>query len=82
MLRGIWKEVRKSGLPKVRNAFKSEFKKRNQGLTNLLQREAQEAFEERKNMAKKLGEEAGTKLMIPLFLMLAVVFVIVTVPAF
>ena len=52
------------------------------GLTNLLQREAQEAFEERKNMAKKLGEEAGTKLMIPLFLMLAVVFVIVTVPAF
>ena len=40
------------------------------------------AFEERKNMAKKLGEEAGTKLMIPLFLMLAVVFVIVTVPAF
>lgn len=51
-------------------------------MTNLLQREAQEAFEERKNMAKKLGEEAGTKLMIPLFLMLAVVFVVVTVPAF
>ena len=49
---------------------------------NLLQREAQEAFEERKNMAKKLGEEAGTKLMIPLFFMLAVVFMIVTVPAF
>lgn len=31
MIRGIWKEVRESGLPKVRNAFKSEFKKRNQG---------------------------------------------------
>lgn len=57
-------------------------RKGTRGLTNLLQREAQEAFEERKNMAKKLGEEAGTKLMIPLFLMLAVVFVIVTVPAF
>lgn len=57
-------------------------RKGTKGLTNLLQREAQEAFEERKNMAKKLGEEAGTKLMIPLFLMLAVVFVIVTVPAF
>lgn len=74
--------MRESGLPKVRNAFKSEFKKITRGLMNLLQREAQEAFEERKNMAKKLGEEAGTKLMIPLFLMLAVVFVIVTVPAF
>ena len=57
-------------------------RKGTKGLTNLLQREAQEAFEERKNMAKKLGEEAGTKLMIPLFLMLAVVFVVVTVPAF
>ena len=57
-------------------------RKGTKGLTNLLQREAQEAFEERKNMAKKLGEEAGTKLMIPLFLMLAVGFVIVTVPAF
>lgn len=57
-------------------------RKGTKGLTNLLQREAQEAFEERKNMAKKLGEEAGTKLMIPLFLMLAVVIVIVTVPAF
>ena len=57
-------------------------RKGTRGLTNLLQREAQEAFEERKNIAKKLGEEAGTKLKIPLFLMLAVVFVIVTVPAF
>lgn len=39
-------------------------------------------FEERKKQARKLGEEAGTKLMIPLFMMLAVVFIIVIVPAF
>ena len=52
------------------------------GLTELLGREAEDAFEERKNLAKKLGEEAGTKLMIPLFLMLAVVFAIVIIPAF
>mgnify|MGYP001718194945 CR=1 FL=1 len=32
--------------------------------------------------AKKAGEEAGTKLMIPLFLMLIIVFAIVIVPAF
>ena len=52
------------------------------GLTELLGREAEEAFEERKNLAKKLGEEAGTKLVIPLFLMLIIVFAIVIVPAF
>ena len=45
-------------------------------------REAEDAFEQRKNLAKKAGEEAGTKLMIPLFLMLIIVFAIVIVPAF
>lgn len=57
-------------------------RKGSRGITDLLAREAEEAFEDRKNMAKKLGEKAGTKLMIPMFIMLAVVFVIVTVPAF
>lgn len=57
-------------------------RKGSRGITDLLEREAEEAFEDRKNMAKKLGEEAGTKLMIPMFIMLSVVFVIVTVPAF
>lgn len=52
------------------------------GLTEVLGREAEEAFEDRKNLAKKLGEEAGTKLMIPLFLMLIIVFAIVIIPAF
>ena len=39
-------------------------------------------MEERRQQARKLGEEAGTKLMIPMFMMLIVVFVIVIVPAF
>lgn len=52
------------------------------GLTQMLGREAEEAFEDRKNLAKKLGEEAGTKLMIPMFLMLIIVFAIVIIPAF
>lgn len=52
------------------------------GLTEILGREAEEAFEDRKNLAKKLGEEAGTKLMIPMFLMLIIVFAIVIIPAF
>lgn len=56
-------------------------RKGSRGLTDLLAREAEEAFEDRKKLAKKLGEEAGTKLMIPMFLMLIIVFAIVIVPA-
>ena len=57
-------------------------RKGSRGITDLLGREAEEAFDDRKNLARKLGEEAGTKLMIPMFLMLIVVFAIVIVPAF
>ena len=48
----------------------------------MLRLETVQAFEERKARARRLGEEAGTKLLIPMFLMLAVVLVIVIVPAF
>lgn len=68
---------RKFGLMLAQNLRKGP-----KGLTDILEREAQEAFEERKNLARKLGEEAETKLMIPLFLMLIIVFAIVIVPAF
>ncbi len=52
------------------------------GITEMLSREAEEAFEARRNLAKKLGEEAGTKLMIPMFMMLIIVFAMVVIPAF
>ena len=52
------------------------------GLSQLLKIESVQAFEERKARAKRIGEEAGTKLLGPLFLMLAVVLFIVIVPAF
>lgn len=52
------------------------------GLNQMLKLEAIQAFEERKARAKKMGEEAGTKLLGPMFLMLAVVLVLVIVPAF
>ena len=57
-------------------------KKGTKGLAPLLRQEADNAFEERKSLAKRLGEEAGTKLLIPMFLMLAVVLVMIVVPAF
>lgn len=52
------------------------------GVKEILQMEAAQSFEDRKARAKRLGEEAGTKLLAPMFLMLAVVLVIVIVPAF
>lgn len=57
-------------------------RKGTKGMTQILRLEAIQAFENRKAAAKKFGEEAGTKLLIPMFLMLAVVLVMVTVPAF
>lgn len=57
-------------------------RKGTKGLKELLRIEAVQAFEERKARAKRLGEEAGTKLLMPMFLMLLVVLVIVIVPAF
>ncbi len=57
-------------------------RKGTRGLTELLRTESIQALEERKAYAKRLGEEAGTKLLIPMFLMLAIVLVIVMVPAF
>lgn len=51
-------------------------------LRTVLETEMQEAFEQRKLLARRMGEEAGTKLLLPLFMMLAVVMVIISVPAF
>lgn len=50
-------------------------------LRTMLELEMNDAFEQRKTSAKRLGEEAGTKLLLPLFLMLSIVMVIVIVPA-
>lgn len=52
------------------------------GLSQMLSLEAVDAMEERKSRARRLGEEAGTKLLFPMLLMLIVVLAIVVVPAF
>lgn len=52
------------------------------GLSEMLHIESLQAFEERKARAKRKGEEAGTKLLLPMFMMLAIVLVIVAMPAF
>ena len=51
-------------------------------LGTLLKEESRLAFEERKNAARKAGEEAGTKLLLPMMLLLCIVMVMILLPAF
>ena len=52
------------------------------GLKNALKEETYQALQERKERAKRLGEEAGTKLLLPMTLMLVLVMIIIMIPAF
>ncbi len=52
------------------------------GLTALLETEAEASLNERKNHARKIGEQAGTKLLLPMILMLGIVLTVLMVPAF
>ena len=65
-LAGLLEQNRREGTKNLRSAMRLEMAA---------------AFEERKNLARKQGEEAGTKLLIPLFLMLGVVMAMVAAPA-
>lgn len=57
-------------------------RKGSRGLSDILRVEAIQSFENRKSQAKRQGEEAGTKLLMPMMGMLAVVLIMVMVPAF
>jgi len=57
-------------------------KKGTAGLLILLEQEAADAFEERKRNARRFGEEAGTRLLVPMMIMLVMVMVMIMVPAF
>lgn len=66
---------------KLGNILEQNLSKGTKGMKLLLKQEAEDAFEERKRIARKKGEEAGTKMLLPMILMMVVVIVIVTVPA-
>ena len=64
------------------NLLEQNVRKGGTELLSLLEQEAGEAFEEQKNMARKIGEEAQTKLLLPMTMMLGVVLIILIVPVF
>jgi len=51
-------------------------------ILKLLEEESKKTFELRKKEAKKLGEQAGTKLLLPMVMMLGIVMVLIMIPAF
>lgn len=48
----------------------------------LLQEESKKAFNSRMDAVRKQGEEAGTKLLLPMVLMLLIVMVVIMIPAY
>lgn len=47
-----------------------------------LEEESQKAFEDRMDLIRKAGEEAGTKLLLPMVMMLLIVMIIIMIPAY
>lgn len=66
---------------KFSSLLAQNLKKGSRELLSMLKIETKEAFEERKNQAKRYGEEAGTKLLVPMIMILFVVMVIIMYPA-
>ncbi len=56
-------------------------RKGTRGLSRLMEKEMQSAYDEQAGSAKKRGEELQTKLLLPMMLMLALVIVIIMIPA-
>ena len=54
----------------------------NSRLLAILSQEADSAQEDERNLARKAGEEAGTKLLLPMMLMLLVIMFLILAPAY
>lgn len=76
---------KRTGIPEITRfttLLSQNLKKGSTDLMKLLSVEAAEAFEKRKRRARVKGEEAGTKLLVPMVILMVVVMVIIMLPAF
>jgi hypothetical protein len=79
-----YKLGRRLGIPcyvKIMTLLEQNVKRGGKGLISVLEQEDVLALEERKNLAKRYGEEAGTKLLGPMILLLLVVMLMIMIPA-
>lgn len=67
---------------KLGSILQQSVTKGSKGTRLLLEGEVSEALNNRKNIARRKGEEAGTKMLFPMLVMLVVSIVIIVVPSF
>ena len=67
---------------KLMSLFVSDQRRGSIRLLEAMEQELYEAWEEQKRKIRQQGEKIGTKLLAPMMGMLAVVFVMIMVPAF
>ncbi|MCI9136950.1 MAG: type II secretion system F family protein [Lachnospiraceae bacterium] len=80
-LENFGKRCQLSEYRKLSSLLVQNTRKGAKGLQRILEEEEREAFEQRKARAKKAGEEAGTKLLLPMGMMLVIVLIILVLPA-
>ena len=76
---------KRCGVPAYRKLgvlLANNLKRGSRDLTGVLEQEAAEALEGRTAEVRRQAGEAGTKLLLPMFGMLCLVFAIIMVPAF
>ncbi len=76
---------KRCGMPlyrKLSTLLIQNMRKGSTSLGTLLKEESRAALEERRNTARKAGEEAGTKLLLPMMLLLCMVMLMILFPAF
>ena len=66
---------------KLGNLLERNLSKGSKGMRELLKEEVDNAFEQRKRIARKKGEQASTKMLLPMTLLLLVVVAIIAFPA-
>ncbi len=67
---------------RIGSVLSQNLRKGSRGLTALLESEAEASLNDRKNHARKIGEQAGTRLLLPMGLMLIIVLAVLMMPAF
>lgn len=76
------RRCRQASYMKLATLLSQYMKKGGTGIGTQLQQESASAFEERKHQVRQLGEKAGTRLLVPMMMLLFIVMVIILVPAF
>lgn len=76
------KRCRQLSYLRYASIINQNMKKGTEGFIALLEAEAADAFEKRKEWSRQLGETAGTKLLLPMMLMFGIVISIIIMPAF